>query len=192
MIVKLTDELLTPEDLLALPDHKSYELVDGRLVERQMGWESSWIGAQINRRLNDYCAVHNLGWVAQSDAGYQCFPHRPKLVRKADVSFIRRGRLPGEQLPRGHCTIPPDLAVEVVSPNDEAEELEEKLTEYLGIGIPLIWVVYPRPRVVYVYRADGTVSRLTDTAELTGEDVLPGFVCPVRDLFPPPAPPPAP
>jgi Uma2 family endonuclease len=185
MIVKS----VTPEDLLALPDSVSYELVDGTLVERHMGWESSWIGGQIIRRLNAHCSDKNLGWVAQADAGYQCFPDRPKLVRKPDVSFLRRGRLPGEQLPRGHCTIPPDLAVEVISPNDEAEEIEEKLSEYLGVGVALVWVIYPKTRTVYVYRPDGTANRLTDRQELSGEDVVPGFACPIRDLFPPLAPP---
>lgn len=188
MIVKMSDAPVTPAELLALPDGKLYELVDGRPVEKKMGCESSWVGGQINRRLNAFCSDNRLGWVFQSDAGYQCFPHRPNLVRKPDVSFVRHGRLPGEQPPRGHCAIPPDLAVEVVSPNDEAEEVEEKLSEYLGAGVALVWVAYPRTRTVYVYRRDGTANRLTEAQELSGEDVVPGFSCPVRDLFPPPPP----
>jgi len=186
MIVKVSDAPVTAEELLALPDSKSYELVDGKLVERHMGFESSWVGNQISERLNAHCRGHQLGWVAQADASYRCFPDRPNLVRKPDVSFVRRGRLPDEQLPRGHCTLPPDLAVEVVSPNDEAEEVEEKLSEYLGVGVALVWVVYPRTRTVYVYRRDGTANRLTEHHQLDGEVVVPGFTCPVHDIFPPP------
>ena len=115
--------LFTPEDLLAMPDGKHYELVDGRLVERNMGAESSWIGGRIFLRLNLFCDEHQLGYVWPADNGYQCFAHAPKLVRRPDVSFIRAGRLPGGELPKGHVRIPPDLAVEVVSPNDLASEL---------------------------------------------------------------------
>ena len=108
----------TPEDLLAMPDGKSYELVDGQLVERNMGAESSWVGGQLLIRLGSYCEEHGLGWALPADNGFQCFAHDPGLVRKPDVSFVRYGRLPGEVLPKGWIKIPPDLAVEVVSPND--------------------------------------------------------------------------
>src|SRR5262249_31147920 len=108
----------TPEDLLALPDGDSFELVNGHLVERHMGAESSWIGGELYRLIGTYCRENQSGWVWPADGSYQCFPDRPNLVRKPDVSFIRRGRLPGEQLPRGHIRIQPDLAVEVVSPKD--------------------------------------------------------------------------
>jgi Uma2 family endonuclease len=120
-----------------------------------------------------------------ADNGYQCFPHRPGLVRRPDVSFVRYGRLPGEVLPKGWIKIPPDLAVEVVSPNDGADELDEELEDYQDVGVPLIWVIYPQSRTVTVYRDDGSVSRLRESDELSGEDVIPGFRCAVRELFPP-------
>ena len=97
----------TPEDLLAMPDGKSYELVDGQLVERNMGFESSWIGGRLLIRLGSYCEEHGLGWAVPADAGYQCFPHDPDLVRKPDVSFVRLGRLPGGVVPKGWAKIPP-------------------------------------------------------------------------------------
>ena len=65
-----------------------------------------------------------------ADNGYQCFPHAPGLVRRPDVSFVRYGRLPGGVLPKGWIKIRPDLAVEVVSPNDTVEKLNEKLEDY--------------------------------------------------------------
>src|SRR5271156_2600493 len=120
----------TPEDLLAMPDGKSYELVDGELVERNMGFESSWIGGRLHSRLDRFCEEHGPGWALPADNGFQCFPHQPKLVRKPDVSFVRYGRLPDEVLPQGWIEIPPDLAVEVVSPNDLTDQLDEKLEDY--------------------------------------------------------------
>ena len=91
----------TPEDLLAMPDGKRFELVGGQLVERKTGLESSWVGGQIHSRLDGHSKEHSLGWVLPADNGYQCFPHDPGLVRRPDVSFIRYRRLPGEVLPTG-------------------------------------------------------------------------------------------
>jgi hypothetical protein len=73
-----------------------------------------------------------------ADDRYQCFPHVPSVVRRPDVSFIRCGRLPGEVLPMGWGEIPPDLAVDVVSPNDSASELEEKLDDYQKTEKPAV------------------------------------------------------
>src|SRR5262249_45589048 len=107
----------TPEDLLAMPDEKSYELVDGRLVERKRGAEASRVGGKLYSRLDLFCEEHDLGKVWRADNGFQYFPHAPGLVRRPDVSFVKRGRLPGDVSPDGWVRIPPDLAVEVMSPN---------------------------------------------------------------------------
>jgi Uma2 family endonuclease len=178
----------TPEDLLAMPDGKSYELVDGRLVERKMGAESSEIGGNLYFLLRMFCRGHDLGIVWPADNGFQCFPHAPGLVRRPDVSFIRRGRLPGDVSPKGWVKIPPDLAVEVVSPNDLVGELEEKLDDYRKADVPLVWVIYPEQRKARIFRLDGPAVELMEDDELTGEDVIPGFRCPLREILPQRAP----
>src|SRR5262249_51043630 len=142
-----TETRYTPEDLLTLPDGKRYELVGGRLVERKMGAESSWVGGRLFTRVGRYCEERDLGWAFPADNGYQCFPHDPSLVRRPDVSFVRRGRLPGDEPPEGWVTIPPDLAVEVVAPHDSFDELEEKLADYEKAGIPLVWVMITADRI---------------------------------------------
>jgi Uma2 family endonuclease len=180
---------ITPEDLLDMPDEKAYELVRGQLVERNTGLESSWVGGRLLVRLGRSCEEHTLGWVFNADNGYQCFRHDPSLVRRPDVSFIRFGRLPGEKLPDGWAKIPPDLAVEIVSPNDRAYELDEKIEEYREAGVSLAWVINPKSRTVRVHRGDGSVSYLREGEELSGEDIVPGFRCPLREIFPPHAPP---
>jgi len=133
----------TPEDLLTMPDGHRFDLVDGHLVERHMGAESSWIAQQVNRRLGNDVAASQGGLVLGPDCGYQIFPDDPNQVRFPDGSFIRRGRLPHDVPPRGHVRIVPDLLIEVVSPNDLAWEVEVKVTEYLRAGVPLLWVFYP-------------------------------------------------
>jgi Uma2 family endonuclease len=176
----------TPEDLLAMPDGKRYELVNGRLVERNRGAESSWVGTRLTSRLDRFCEDHNLGIVWAADNGYQCFAHAPGLVRRPDVSFVKKGRLSGDIAPKGWVKIAPDLAVEVVSPNDTAEDLEEKLDDYRTAGVPLIWVIYPELRKVRIIRLGGPVGELREHDVLSGEDVIPGFRCPLREILPRP------
>src|SRR5438105_9274945 len=108
----------TPKDLLTMPEGERFELVDGRLVEKKMGAESSWIANLLAVSITQFVQRHGLGWVFNSECGYQCFPNDPHRVRKPDVSFVARGRLPGDSVPGGHISVAPDLAVEGTSPND--------------------------------------------------------------------------
>lgn len=171
----------TPEQLLALSDGMNYELVRGELVPRRTGAEASWVGGQLHLVLANYCKANGAGWVMPSDAGYQCFTDDPSKVRKPDVSYIAAERIGG--LPEGHFRIPPDLAAEVVSSAETYCEVEDKVDEYLAAGVKLVWVINPPNRSIRVHRPDGTVSDLRQADELNGEDVLPGFRCPVAELF---------
>jgi Uma2 family endonuclease len=174
----------TPEDLLTMREGKRYELVGGQLVERNMGIESSWVGGELLARLKQHSREKGIGWALPADAGYQCFPHEPDLVRRPDVSFVRFGRFPGEVLPKGWARIRPDLAVEVLSPNDTSYELDEKLEDYRKAGVPLVWVINPNSRTVRIHRGDNPVIYLREDDELSGEDVIPGFRCLVREILP--------
>jgi Uma2 family endonuclease len=186
MSTRTKKKIYTPEDLLKMSDGKSYELDNGKLVLRPMGTESSWVGGKLFRRLDGFCEKKQSGWVLPSDASYQCFSDAPARVRKPDVSFIKRGRLPGERLPKGHCPIAPNLAVEVLSPRDLTSRTMKKIKEYLKAGVELVWVVDPELRTVWIYRQDGSIQELGEADELTGEDVLPGFRCRVSDILPSP------
>jgi Uma2 family endonuclease len=184
MNILATKTTYTPEDLLTLPeDGKDYELVDGLLVERHMGMRSSYIGGRIGRMLGSHCDEQDAGAVFPADASYQCFPDHPNKVRKPDVSLIRKEKQPAVQMPGGHSRIAPDLAVEVVSPNDVVDDVDEKIMEYLAVGVQLVWVVRPQSRMVEIHRADGTSSILRANQEITGEKVLPGFRCQVGAFF---------
>jgi Uma2 family endonuclease len=109
----------------------------------------------------------------------------PGSFERPDISFVRRGRLPGDVPPKGWVKIPPDLAVEVLSPNDRVYDLDEKLADYRKVRVPLVWVINPESRTATVYRADGSVRILFEDDELSGEDVIPGFSCPLREILPP-------
>lgn len=82
--------------------------------------------------------------------------------------------------------IVPDIVLEVVSPNDLAGEVQAKVCEYQGVGVPIVWLVFPTTRTVYFFRhGSKLIDQLGSGDTLTGDDVLPGFSVPVADLFPP-------
>ncbi len=175
----------TPDDLLHMPDGDRYELVDGRLVEKNVSWEASLIATVLTRLITLYDPDYRQGHIVV-EGSYQCFPGDPKKVRRPDVSFIRREKLIGRERAKGHSRIVPDLIVEVISPNDMFAAIEDRVEEHFRAGASLAWVINPDTRVVLVFHANRTESRrLREDDELTGEDVLPGFRCTVRDIFAP-------
>jgi len=107
-----------------------------------------------------------------------------RTVRAPDVAFVARGRFADERPLRQFPELAPDLVVEVVSPSDTAAEVEEKVQLWLDAGVRLVLVVYPSTRSVSAYRSRTDVRLLTEADLLDAGDVLPGFSCPVRDLFP--------
>lgn len=192
MSIATGQALVTPEELLAMPNSVDFELVDGELKGRSMSSLSSWVGGRTFQRLGTHVEIHRLGWVFPADSGYQCFPASPRSVRKPDVSFVRLDRLSADEIRDGWLRVVPDLVVEVVSPHDLFSDVEEKISAYLDAGVPLIWIINPPTRSVRVIRGDGTTTDLRKAGELSGEQVVPGFLCPVGDLFPPrPSPDPA-
>src|ERR1051325_818109 len=163
--------LLPSADLDRLLEQVDYELVDGKLRTRPTGAKSSWIGGRIHGFLFTFLAENPIGHIFISACGYICFPKN--TLRKPDVSFIKLGRLEGEVIPSGWLQIPPDLAVEVLSPGDVAEEMDEKVQQYLQAGVRLVWEVHPASKTVYAHRGDGTTTAIKGSSELSGEDVVP-------------------
>jgi Uma2 family endonuclease len=179
-----TDRTYSAEDLLTIRDRDHYELVNGKLVIREKSFWSSYVAGGIHHLLSDHCLGDKLGWVFPGGLTYQCFPHAPGTVRKADVSFIRLERLPfKEAAAPGHARLAPDLVVDVVSHEDLYYDVEARVDDWLAAGVQLVWVVNPRGRSVTIRRADGSGTIVREHDKLTGEKVVPGFRCLVRELF---------
>ena len=138
-----------------------------------MGMEGSAVVVNVTTLLRNHVKAQTLGHVFESECGYQIFAEEPRRVQKPDGSFIARGRLPGEKPVRGHCRIPPDLAVEVISPNDLAEDINARLTAFLRVGVRLLWVIYPATRTIHVFRQGGCAAWLTAADQLSGEALTP-------------------
>lgn len=162
------------EELLASPERGRFELVHGSLVEMPVGNLANRVTSRLAARLETYCDQSAEGEVFSSEQYYRCFGD-DYHARKPDISVIRSERMPPDWQREGYFSIAPDLAVEVISINDVARDLEQKVEEYLEAGVRLIWVVHPETGTAMVYRSDGTVQRLHANDLLLGEAVLPGF-----------------
>jgi Uma2 family endonuclease len=180
-----TAQLMTAEELLRLKlPGKRTELVRGVLVVHELrGYLRGAITADLANLLKNFVDDNKLGRVLAAGTGFK-LTGDPDTVRAADISFVSRERLP-DPPPAGYAALAPDLVVEVSSPSDRPGELLAKIGDWLQAGCRLVWVVDPRRRHVRIYRADGTESLLTDSETLSGEDVLPGFACPVGSFLQP-------
>jgi Uma2 family endonuclease len=178
-----TTTRITPEEFLSLPDRDLYELVDGQLVEVNVSVLSSLVAGELHGRLHAYCRAGDLGWVWPADTLCR-FSRDPNKIRKPGGLFVRRERLTADLLAESFLLIPPDRAVEVISPNDLAYDVDEKVKEYLDAGVPLVWVINPKLRTMRIHRLNGTVTALSEHDKLSGEDVVSGFRCRIGELFP--------
>lgn len=161
---------------------KDCEFVHGVVVERPSGAQLGELSATIGSLIVSFVRPRRLGRVFGNRAGFLCFPHETTMVRKSSVTFVATERMPGRP-PEGHCEIPPDFVVEILSPRCRYEDVEEKIQDYFKAGVRLVWIVSPRSKTVLIRRLDGTCAALNHDGELSGEQVLPGFTCKVADLF---------
>jgi Uma2 family endonuclease len=173
----------TAEELARAQDEAGVEFANGHVVEKPVSIESSEIELAIGALLRSEATKAGSARVFGSSLGYKCFRDDPTKFRKPDVTVVRSERLAGFDPKLGMMPLPPDLAVEVLSPSDLAYDVDAKIQEYLDNGFPLIWVVQPNTRTVTVYRGDGSIALLHDRDEITGESALPTFRCRVADFF---------
>lgn len=173
----------TEADVIAIEatEDRLYELVDGALVEKAMGFRESLIAGAILAALRAFVLPRKLGVVSAPDGMVRLIPG---LVRGPDVAFFSSGRLPGGVVPTEPIpALVPDLAVEVLSESNTKREMERKRGEYFRSGVRLIWMVDPESRTVTVFTSPTKMERLTVDQTLGGGAVLPGFAIAVRDFF---------
>jgi Uma2 family endonuclease len=176
----------TVRDAIAANERKDrtalYELVDGTLVEKPMGYEESALAMRLGRFLGNFVDPRSLG-IITGEAGMMQIGEG--LLRMPDVAFVARGSFPGGKPPTGPApAIAPDLAVEILSKSNTKAEIARKLREYFASGTKLAWIVDPKKRTVVVHTSPHESTRLELGATLDGGSVLPGFSLPLAELFP--------
>jgi Uma2 family endonuclease len=173
----------TEEDVITIRDRERrlFELIDGVLVEKDMGYWESVLAIELARLWGNFVRRRKLGTVA-GEAGMLRLS--PGLVRIPDVSFVSRARLAHHRRARAPILpLAPDLAVEVLSEGNTPREMAREVREYFDSGSRLVWLVDPRSRTVAVHTSPGKPFILTEKQTLTGGDVLVGFTLQLRKLF---------
>lgn len=162
-------------------ENRLCELVDGVLVEKIMGYLESCLAVELVRVLANFVKPRKLGIVSGEAGMMRLFPG---LVRIPDAAFAGREKFPNRRMPRESVpSLVPDLAAEILSEGNTAQEMARKLTDYFGAGVRLVWYFDPRQRTVQVFTGPTTGRLLHEHDTLTGGDVLPGFTLSLKEFF---------
>jgi Uma2 family endonuclease len=178
---------LTPTGATALDrveEKPLYEVVNSQVVELPpMGIYASWVTLQVAYLLQTFAAPRSLGTIVM-EALFILDPVRNTRGRP-DLAFVSAQKWPADQPPpeTGDWEVVPDLAVEVISPNDLAEDVLAKTREYFRFGVRQVWLIYPLDKEIYIYDSPTHPRVLTVNDEWDGGDLLPGLKLPVRSLF---------
>ncbi len=177
-------KLLTADDLMRLSSQGVRgELIRGVLYETMpTGRRHGKILAKLTTRMTSFVEQRALGSVEVGDVGVW-LEREPDTVRAPDIAFFSPEKDPPEEIAARYAEVVPDLLVEIVSPNDTPREVREKAEVWLGFGVGLVWVVNPETRTIDVHRRGLPITTLTEQDVLDGLDILPGFTCPVSDIF---------
>jgi Uma2 family endonuclease len=171
----------------AYSDPPLFELVDGQQVELPMSAQNDYLGSCLLMYLGSLVRPRKLGHVVHEVLFQLPLAERTRS-RRPDVAYVSFARWAEDRPIPEHgdaWQVVPELAIELLSPNDEVDELIDKLDEYFEAGVREVWVVHPRRRVVYVFESVSDVRGLREPAELDGGEILPSIRIPVAAMLPP-------
>ncbi|MCH7686842.1 MAG: Uma2 family endonuclease [Planctomycetes bacterium] len=162
-------------------EDRLYELIDGVLVEKTMGYFESRLASVLIYLMESFLQDNNLGFVVGESAATQLLPEQ---VRIPDVAFVSWDRLPERKVPREPLpSVVPDLAVEVLSKSNTKQEMDRKLQDYFQSGVRLVWYLDPPTQTAQVYTSPEEYKSVDKNGTLEGGDVLPGFSLSMQDWF---------
>ncbi|MBX3068939.1 MAG: Uma2 family endonuclease [Thermomicrobiales bacterium] len=176
-------QLVTADELLTMGSDAPFELWEGVLKEvSPSGSKPSVIGARLQIFIGQFVLERDLGFTTNADGGYVLDSILHTVVAP-DVGFYRSDRYPGGVPDQGFYPMPPDLAVEVISPTDRRTDISRKQELYTRAGVPLVWWVDPENRSVTICRPGKEPEVLDESGVLDGGDVLSGFTLALDRLF---------
>ena len=177
-----SEKLVTATELEQMPDGEQYELVRGRLVPvTPAGDRHGHAAIILGAELRTHVRRHGLGRV-RAETGFVLF-RGPDTVRGPDVSFVAAGRPAGDRSRHGFAEGAPDLAIEIISPSNTRAATADKVAEYLAAGSRLVWVIDTDRRLAEIHSPASATSVIGEQGVLDGQDVVPGFLYPLGDLF---------
>jgi Uma2 family endonuclease len=179
-----TAVLLTAEDFARVaPVLGPCELVKGEIVPMSPGGIThSRVTGNAFSLLDSHCRPRRLGRVLTGEAGVIVARH-PDTVRGADVAFVSFERLPRDAAEEGFLQRPPELVIEVLGKDTSWEKAEEKIADYHGLGVDLVWVLDPQTETLRAYPRGGSPALLRDTQEASADPFVPGFSVRVARFF---------
>lgn len=181
--------LMTSEELFALPPSKKVdrwlfrgELRESKVTKRNPSHSGAtatlslllgiWLRDQPKPRGKVY-----------SNEAYFRIRTDPETNVGIDVALSTPEQAATTKKKASYVDGPPVLAVEVLSPNDKHKDIVEAIEEYLDCGVKAVWIVDPYTETVAVHRAGQEPKHYTRSDELPGDPELPGFKCPVAEIF---------
>lgn len=177
--------IMTADELIRLPSGKArYELIRGKLHAMPLcGGEHGAVAVDLLVQVATYVEQRDLGVVFGVGTGFQ-LEHAPDTVIAPDLAFVHRSRIPRAGIPAGYWHGSPDLAAEVLSPDDSSARVKTQTARWLSHGAREVWLIDPKKRTVSIHCTGKQPVLLTEHASLTS-DLLPGFSCRVSEIFAP-------
>ena len=176
-------QLVTAEELYQMGSNARYELWEGVLKELSpSSLKPGIVAARMVGVLLKYVETHDLGYVSTAEAGY-ILNSNPHTVVASDIAFVGGDRFPDGLPESGFSPLPPDLAVEVISPTDRKADIAQKQELYRKAGVPLVWWVDPERKTVTVHRLGQAPETVEATGVLDGGGVLPEFTLELGTIF---------
>ncbi|SRR5579884_3904074 len=182
---------MTVEQFAVFPseDGWTYELYNGRLISIPgPGFHHAQLQMRLGLLIQPFLTDHQLGSIVGTSCYNLPLPNNTEVVLCPDLSYIHPTRQIHMQIRGSYPVLAPDLVIEIASPNDYHPQLFDKVQTYLASGVRLIWVVWPDPQTVEVWRPNlpaKPTAILSSNDTLDGLDMIPGFQCPVKDIFEP-------
>jgi len=179
---------MTADEFFDSPYSEGFELIKGKVVPKGGRFEITMptgaihgaITDELQSRMSVFVRENNLGRVFAAETG---FILAEGTVRGIDISFVGNEKLVEFGVPEKFFPTAPDLAVEVISPGNTFDEIQDKIEEYISAGTKLVWIVYPKQKMIHVHRRSNVIKVLRESDTLDGEDVLPDFKVGLSEIF---------
>ncbi|MGI8669361.1 MAG: Uma2 family endonuclease [Aridibacter sp.] len=188
VLEQIKDETMTTDEFFDSPFARGFELVQGKVVPKggnidfdmPTGALHGAVTEELASRMSWFVKKHNAGRIFAAETG---FILNEGTVRGIDIAFVGNEKLKEHGIPEKYFPVAPDIAVEVISPGNTFDEIQDKIIEYLAAGTELIWIIYPKQKMVQVHKKSNVIQVLREKDELSGEDILPDFNIKLEEIF---------